>query len=121
MVTALAILLSTLRRYTTGPLATAGDWAREWRVQIGDDALRLIAPESEVGFFQPPLDPETRRSPSGVSDIDLTFTRAMHAAKPVDDGTAEEALFALLSGAWSLTVINGGRHAPMPDNGIALR
>lgn len=115
VVTALAILMSTLRRYTTGPLVTAGDWAREWRVQIGDEALRLVAPESEVAFFQPPLDPETRRSPLALSDIDLTFTRAMHAAKPVDDGTAEEALFALLSGAWSLTVIKwagGTRQCP---------
>lgn len=57
VVTALAILLSTLRRYTTGPLVTAGDWARAWRLQIGDEALRLVAPESEVAFFPPPPGP----------------------------------------------------------------
>ena len=119
VVTALAILMTALRRHASGPLTSHADWAREWRGQIGADALRLLAPVTEVAFFQPPLEPRSRQvhhSDLLLSDIDLTFTRALHAAKPVDDGTAEEAVFALLAGTWKISVVKwtaGTRQCPV--------
>lgn len=119
VVTALAILMTALRRYASGPLSSPADWAREWLGQIGADALRLVAPATEVAFFQPPLEPKSRQvhhSDLFLSDIDLTFTRALHAAKPVDDGTAEEAVFALLAGIWKISVVKwtaGTRQCPV--------
>jgi hypothetical protein len=86
------------------------DWEREWRSQFGADALRLVAPEDEVGFFQPPLDPGKNRSAMTLSDIDFTFTKLEHAVKSVTVGTAEEVIFTLWSGLWGLSVAkwNGG-------------
>lgn len=109
-VTALAVIMVALRRYADSLPRSAGDWEREWRRQVGADALRLVAPEEEVGFFQPPLDPGKNRSAMSLSDIDFTFAKLAHAAKPVFDGTAEEAVFALWSGQWGLSVAkwNGG-------------
>ena len=101
--------MTALRRHASGPLTSPTDWAREWRGQIGADALRLVAPVTEVAFFQPPLEPRSRQvhhSDLLLSDIDLTFTRALHAAKPVDDGTAEEAVFALIAGSWKISVVS---------------
>jgi DNA-binding transcriptional regulator YdaS (Cro superfamily) len=103
-VTALAVMMTALRRYASGPLDAAADWEREWLAQVGPDALRLVAPETEVGFLQPPLEPAKNRSEMTLSDIDLTFTKALHAAKPLADGTAEEAVFSLFSGAWGIHV-----------------
>jgi hypothetical protein len=100
-------------------LLTSSDWAREWQAQLGADALRLVAPVTEVAFFQPPLEPKSTKvhySDLLLSDIDLTFTRALHAAKPVDDGTAEEAVFALLAGSWKISVVKwtaGTRQCPV--------
>jgi hypothetical protein len=109
-VTVLAIMMTALRRYASTPLQYAPDWEQEWRRQVGDDALRLIAPEEEVAFFQPPLDPGKNRSEMTLSDMDFTFTKLGHAVKPFLQGTAEEAIFTLWSGLWALTVTkwNGG-------------
>ena len=115
MVTALAVLMTALQRYADNPLLTAGDWQAEWDRQIGPEALRLVAPEGEVAFFQPPLDEGKNRSSMTLSDIDLTFTKAAHAAKPIPEGDAEEAIFALVSGAWSISVVkwnSGTRQCP---------
>lgn len=119
VVTALAILMTALRRFTSGSLTTPADWALEWQAQIGAGALRLVAPVTEVAFFQPPLAPKSKtvhHSDLLLSDIDLTFTRALHAAKPVDEGTAEEAIFALIAGSWKISVLKwtaGTRQCPL--------
>ncbi|WP_295427039.1 hypothetical protein [uncultured Thiodictyon sp.] len=106
----LAIMMVALRRYAVAPPQSAADWEGEWLRQVGADALRLIAPEDAIGFFQPPLDPGKNRSAMTLSDIDFTFAKLAHAAKPVADGTAEEAVFALWGGLWGLSVAkwNGG-------------
>jgi len=102
----LAIMMVALRRYAVAPPQSAADWEGEWLRQVGADALRLIAPEDEVGFFQPPLDPGKNRSAMTLSDMDYTFTKLAHAAKPIANGTAEEAVFALWGGLWGLSVAN---------------
>ena len=114
-VTAFAVLMTVLKRYATSPPQSAKSWESEWNRQIGEDALRLVAPESEVAFFQPPLDPDGYRSRLTLSDIDLVFYRLMHATKPVEFGDAEEAVFALMSGAWARSVAkwnSGTRYSP---------
>ncbi|WP_295445641.1 hypothetical protein [uncultured Thiodictyon sp.] len=109
-VNVLAVMMVALRRYAVAPPQAAADWEREWLAQVGADALRLIAPEDDGGFFQPPLDPGKNRSAMTLSDIDFTFTKLEHAAKSVAEGTAEEAIFVLWSGLWGLSVAkwNGG-------------
>ena len=121
-VTALAVMMVALRRYAASLPQSADDWEQEWLAQVGADALRLVAPEDEVGFFQPPLDPVKNRSAMALSDIDFTFTKLMHAAKPVTEGAADQAVYALWGGIWGLSVAkwNGGtRQGPsvvLPSN-----
>jgi len=79
----------------------ASDWEQTWEVQVGADALRVLAPETEVGFFQPPLDAGKNRSRMPITDIDLVFARLAHAIKPVATAEEEQAVFALLSGTWA--------------------
>jgi hypothetical protein len=105
VVTALAVVIVALRRYAAKPPASAAEWEQEWMRQVGADALRILAPETEVGFFQPPLDAGTNRSEMAITDIDLVFAKLAHAVKPVATADAERAVFALLSGAWATSVV----------------
>lgn len=111
--TALSILMTVLRRYAKSPLQTPAEWEAEWMTQIGADALRLKVPDTEVGFLQPPLEAAGFRSPMTLSDIDLTFAKLAHAVKPIDAGSAEEAVLALMGGTWrssALKWIGGSRY-----------
>src|SRR3954449_13136029 len=56
VVTALAVIMVSLRRYAAGRLNTSVEWEAEWNRQIGADASRLVAPENEVAFLQPPTE-----------------------------------------------------------------
>ncbi len=111
--TTLAILMTALRRYAKDPLLTPAEWEAEWMTQIGPDALRLTAPDTEVAFLQPPLDPAGFRSAMSLSDIDLTFAKLAHAVKPIDAGSAEGAVLALMGGTWkssALKWVGGSRY-----------
>jgi hypothetical protein len=113
VVTNLALLMTVLRRHAPTPPVTATEWHTAWLTQIGSDALRLVAPETEVAFLQPPLDPAGFRSAMSLSDIDLTFAKLAHAVKPIDTGSAEAAVLALMGGTWkssALKWVGGSRY-----------
>ena len=43
IVTALALLITVLQRYSSAPLSSADDWRNEWERQIGRDATRATS------------------------------------------------------------------------------
>ena len=113
VVTTLALLMTVLRRHAPSPPSSATDWHAAWLDQIGPEALRLVAPDTEVAFLQPPLDPAGRRSALSLSDIDLVFAKLAHAVKPVEVGNAEQAVLALMGGTWkssALKWVGGSRY-----------
>ena len=105
VVTTLALLMTVLRRHAPSPPVSANDWHAAWLEQIGPEALRLVAPDTEVAFLQPPLDPGGRRSALSLSDIDLVFAKLAHAVKPVEVGSAEDAVLALMGGTWKSSAL----------------
>ena len=113
VVTTLALLMTVLRQHALVPPLSVADWHAAWLDQIGPEALRLVAPDTEVAFLQPPLDAGGFRSAMTLSDIDLTFAKLAHAVKPVEVGDAELAVLALMGGTWkssALKWVGGSRY-----------
>jgi hypothetical protein len=106
VVTAVAVVMTALRRYAASPPQAAQEWESEWMRQVGPDALRMIAPAGEVAFFQPPLPNDIGHPASDIplSAVDFTLTRVAHEIKPQRTGTPEQWIYALMSGAWSLSL-----------------
>ena len=90
VVTVLAVIAHTLRRYGSGSLA------EEWNRQIGTDALRLTAPHDEPAFLQPPTDKPTKRQ--SLESLDCLLPRVQHEVKATFSGQVETWLFALMGG-----------------------
>ena len=90
VVTVLAVIAHTLRRYGSGSLA------EEWDRQIGVDALRLTAPHDEPAFLQPPTDKPTKRQ--SLESLDCLLPRVQHEVKATFSGHIETWLFALMGG-----------------------
>ena len=99
VVTVLAVLMCNLRRYAGSDLQGPDEWRRQWTKQVGQDALRLIAPLNEPAFMQAPVD-ELTDGRMGLSDVDCTFMSQGHAAKPVTTGDPEAWAFALMASIW---------------------
>ncbi len=90
VVTVLAVIAHTLRRYGSGGLE------EEWDCQIGTDALRIAAPHDEQAFLQPPTGEPTK--PQSIESLDCLLPRVQHEVKETFRGSVEEWLFALMGG-----------------------
>jgi hypothetical protein len=96
VVTALAVMMVSLQRYAAARLRSSSDWAAEWHRQIGEDALRLVAPESEPAFMQPPT--EDARTELFIEAVDCLLPGVQHEVKTVDGAPEECWIFALMGG-----------------------
>ena len=90
VVTVLAIIGHTLRRYGAASLA------EEWNRQIGEEALRIAAPHDEHAFLQPPTGEPARRQ--SVESLDCLIPRVQHEVKQTFSASVEEWIFALMGG-----------------------
>jgi hypothetical protein len=97
VVTALAVMMVSLQRYAAARPKSLSDWAAEWHRQIGDDALRLVAPESEPAFMQPPTEGATTEL--SIEAVDCLLPGVQHEVKTVD-GAPEECWVLALMGGW---------------------
>ena len=100
VVTALAIIMVALQRYAHDHLSNADDWRQEWNRQLGADALRLVAPHDEPAFLQPPTVSLDNAAELSLAETDVLFQSQAHEAKPPNEGTAEEWVYALMASTW---------------------
>src|SRR5215207_368010 len=101
VVTALAILSTTLRRYSRHELTTADRWLNALRDQLGDDALVLAGgPDDRPQFLQPVLIGMGDPKPLSLTEVDHLMPATQHALKSQMEGTPEAALFALFASTW---------------------
>ena len=96
VVTALAVMMVSLQRYAAAAPKSSSDWAAEWHRQIGDDALRLVAPETEPAFMQPPTQGATTELV--IEAVDCLLPGVQHEVKTVDGAPAECWVLALMGG-----------------------
>jgi len=96
VVTALAVMMVSLQRYAAARPKSLSDWAAEWHRQIGDDALRLVAPESEPAFMQPPTEGATTEL--SIEAVDCLLPGVQHEVKTVDGAPEECWVLALMGG-----------------------
>ena len=69
-------------------------WAAAWDRHMGTDALRLVAPDDEIAFLQPPTAEPT--SQQSIESADLLLPKVEHEVKQTWRATAERAMFAIM-------------------------
>lgn len=98
VVTALAIMMTALRKYAT---TTPIDWAAEWLSQVGD--LPVLGALDQPGFFQPAILGDGIKQLT-IAGLDPTFCGMNHEYKNRSDADFEDYLFALLASPWRIKV-----------------
>jgi hypothetical protein len=100
VVTALAILIHLLRRYSSS-LQSAQDWLEAIRSQFGDEPLVLVGgPDNRPQFLQPVLNSLGEIKPFNITETDHLMAATRHILKVADTATAEMALYALMASTW---------------------
>ena len=101
VVTALAILLHLLRRYSPAPLASSDDWLAALYSQLGEDALVLAGgSDDRPQFLQPVLVGLGDIKPFNITETDHLMAANRHVLKVADEGTPEAALYSLMASTW---------------------
>jgi hypothetical protein len=113
VVTALAVMMVSLRRYAAELPKSPSGWRAEWTRQIGNDALRLVAPEGEPAFMQPPTQGATKEL--AIEEVDCLLPGMQHEVKTRSNASAEGWVFALLGG---LSRPNVNFHRPSTRVGL---
>jgi hypothetical protein len=102
VVTALAIIMTTLSRHAPAPLTCAAEWGAAWRAQVGPDALRLIAPPTDTAFFQSAIPGAdlAKGSSLTVAEVDALFVGQGHEVKALMTAAPEQWAYALIASTW---------------------
>src|SRR4051794_26129999 len=96
VVTALAVMIVSLRRYAQGLLNPPAGGEAGWHQQFGPDALRLVAPENEVAFLQPPTKGAIEEL--AIEAVDCLLPSVQHEVKTTRGAPDECWVLALMSG-----------------------
>jgi hypothetical protein len=99
IVTALAVISHLVIRYSPSVPATADDWRDALEAQFGDCLTLVGGPDDKAQFFQSILDMSLAQ-PFTVTETDHLMPAMRHALKAVEEASAENGLYALMSSTW---------------------